>query len=194
MSRYALASLALILAACGLPPRPPYILARHKPDFDYTALQTYWWLPRKDSGDERINDEKLQGALEKEVDTVLAEKGYRRVKDKAKGQFAIGYLPIISIKQGQIVRWNRDVTLASPYYGGSYGRGWDVTYWPTVDAVKYEMGTLIIRFHDPKTKKAFWECRMMIEFEMDESQRSAWKRLRAGIRKMMDEFPPPLVK
>lgn len=194
MRPYALAALGLILAACGLPPRAPYILARHEPKFDYTTLQTYWWLPRKDSGDEGIDDDKLEAAVEEEVDQVLAEKGYNRAKGKSKGDFAIGYLPILSVKSGQIVRWDRDVTLASPYYGSIYGGGWDVTYWPNLETVKYQVGTLIIRFHDPQTKKAFWECRMMIEFEMDESQRSSWKRLRGAIRKMMEEFPPPLVK
>lgn len=180
----------LLAAACGSLPRRSIINMRFEPSIDYTKLNTYFWLPRKDSGDEHIDDDRLEKLVEGAVDAALQAKGYKRV-DKD-GDFAIGYLPILQFVREGVVRWQHEAVPAPGYYGNTYGAGWNVYYWPQSDVKKVEVGTLIIRFHEPKEKKAFWESRLQMEFKPGEKRETATKALEEQIAKMMTEFPPPI--
>jgi hypothetical protein len=181
-------ALLLALAACGSVPKE-YLVTHHTWEpLDPTKLATYAWLPRKDSGDDRIDDDNLEKLVEGTVDGELGKKGYRRVpvEGKEKPTFVIGYLPILMLKRGTVERWSSDY---ATYYDNVYGGHFVPVYRREFEDARYEEGTLVLRFHNPETREALWESKLRIVFATDEKEEKARKRVVEAIKEMTASFP-----
>ncbi|MHC4959606.1 MAG: DUF4136 domain-containing protein [Planctomycetota bacterium] len=183
---FVLLALFVLFAACGTVPKQHLVTHHTWEPLDPTKLTTYAWLPRKDSGDDRIDDDKLEKLVEGTVDAALERKGYERVKEDEEPRFVIGYLPILMLKRGTVERWSSDY---ATYYDSVYGGHFVPVYRREFEDARYEEGTLVLRFHDAKTHEALWESKLRIVFATDEKEEKARERVTAGIQEMIASFP-----
>ncbi|MHC4493522.1 MAG: DUF4136 domain-containing protein, partial [Planctomycetota bacterium] len=68
---------AFLLVAVGCSSSSIEVRSGHDPDFNFSRLKTYGWLAPTESGDERIDDERLRKNVRDAVARELEAKGFQ---------------------------------------------------------------------------------------------------------------------
>lgn len=180
----ALVSAALLLAVLGCSSSVDVRGGGADPSYDFGPLKTYGWMPRAETGDPRIDEERLDARVRAGVDEHLAEKGYRSVAEEA--DFLVGYRAVLgrqrTVDPGQAYEgiWTEDHTPRPAT--GSTG---------AVDKVETE-GTIVLRIFDGKSRRLVWEAAADTEIDPKRGPLTTTTedKVRIAIRKMLERFPP----
>jgi hypothetical protein len=172
--------LAALLAACAS--KVQVRGGKGDPNYDFSRLRTYAWLPREPTGDPRIDEDLLEERVRSGVDEQLGDKGFR-LAPEGEADFVVGYRAVLGRQ--------RSVEAGKGYksiWTDEHGRGTDPA---AVDKVVYE-GTLVLRVFDGKGRELVWEATAETEINPRRSPLSASRedRVRIAIREMLDRFPP----
>jgi Domain of unknown function (DUF4136) len=154
------------------------------PDYDFGRLKTYGWMPREETGDPRIDEERLDARVRAGVDERLAEKGYRLAAEGA--DFLVGYRAALGRQR-----------TVDP--GQAYEGIWTESHSPRpatagtgpVDKVETE-GTIVLRIFDGKSRRLVWEAAADTEIDPKSGPLTPTTedKVRVAIRKMLERFPP----
>jgi hypothetical protein len=153
------------------------------PTYDFASLKTYGWMPREETGDPRIDADRLDARVHAGVDEGLSAKGYRL--EALEADFLVGYRAVL----GQ-----RRTVDSGPAYEGI----WTENHTPRpatgaapVDKVETE-GTLVLRIFDGKSRRLVWEAAADTEIDPKSGPLAPTTedKVRVAIRKMLERFPP----
>lgn len=154
------------------------------PTYDFASLKTFGWMPREETGDPRIDAERLDARVRAGVDDGLSAKGYRLEAEGA--DFLVGYRAVLGEKR----------TVES---GPAYEGIWTESHTPRpaeggsapVDKVETE-GTLVLRIFDGKSRRMVWEAAADTEIDPKSGPLAPTSedKVRVAIRKMLERFPP----
>jgi len=145
---------------------------------DFASLRTYDWHPIPAKADiDRLNVERIKNA----VDAQMAAKGLRKTPDNP------DFLIASHIGKKEKVR------IADWGYGyGPYGRYWGGYGGPRgVDVYKYEEGSLILDFVEPKSKKLIWRGSAKAQTNTVKTPEKREKLITEAVQKILEKFPPP---
>jgi hypothetical protein len=164
----------------------------HDPDFPFSRLKTYGWLPRTESGDERIDDERLAKNVRDAVARELEAKGFRFVEENA--DFYVGY--------HAIVRRQRSVQSVDQVYGYGSDTIWTGDYTPRMDPGThpevyehiYHVGTLILDIAAGDGKDLVWRASARAIVDPAAPAEKGRRVTSDAIRKMLRRFPPEAVE
>ena len=146
----------LLLVALGCSSSSVEVRSGHDPDFEFSRLKTYGWLAPTESGDERINDERLARNVRDAVARELEAKGFRLAERNP--DFHVGY--------HAIMRRQRTVRSVDEVYGYGSHTIWTGAYTPRMDPSTntdvyehvYHVGTLILDIAAGKGKDLIWRA------------------------------------
>ena len=187
--------LLVLLAACAS--NTLDLKHDHDPSVDFSGFKTWAWMnkPAKEKPDPRVDNALTVGRITRSIESVLKEKGFRKVTRGANPDFIVGYHAAIQTKvQIDTINqyyeysrgWGWEYGLHDPGWGGSHG-----TISQERVAREYDQGSLIIDIAKPKNKTLIW--RGAAQAEMDEKERTPEEReadLRDAIRQILAPFPP----
>ena len=176
-------SLALTLIACsGLS-----VIADFDPSANFSAYQTYEWLPDTTSKDSGISGNPLiDRRIRMAIENNLNAKGYHKVEDG--GDLAVGYQ----------LSTHEEVSYSTMYSGwGGYGYHWD--YWDsgvgvgssTTQRNVTTVGQLVIGVFDEQTRDLVWYGTG--EKTINQRQQSPEKsqeKLNDIVSRIMESLPP----
>lgn len=179
---------ALLLLAVGCSSSRIEVRSGHDPDFKFSRLKTYGWLAPTKSGDERLNDKRLEKNVRAAVSRELEAKGFRFAEKEA--DFYVGY--------HAIVRRQRSVQSVDQVYGYGSHEIWTGDYTPRMDPATqpevyehiYHVGTLILDIADGKAKDLIWRASARAIVEPTAPAEKARRITSEAVRKMLREFPP----
>jgi hypothetical protein len=161
----------------------------HDPDFKFSRLKTYGWLAPTKSGDERIDDKRLEKNVRDAVSRELEAKGFRFAEKDA--DFRVGY--------HAIVRRQRSVQSVDQVYGYGSDTIWTGTYHaprmdpgaqPQVYEYVYNVGTLILDIAAGKDKELVWRASARATVEPEAPLEKRRRITFEAVRKMLARFPP----
>jgi len=145
---------------------------------DFASLKTYDWLPIPAKKDiDRLNVERIKNA----VDAQIAAKGFRKTPDNPDFLIAshVGKKEKVRIED-----WGYGYGPHGRYRGGYGGpRG--------VDVYKFEEGSLILDFVEPKSKKLIWRGSAKAQINTDKTPEKREKLIAEAVQKILEKFPPP---
>ena len=145
---------------------------------DFAHLETYDWLPIPTSAEiDRITIERIKNA----VNTQLEAKGLKMTSDDPDFLIAshVGKKEKVRIED-----WGYGYGPHGRYWGGYGGpRG--------VDVYKYEEGSLILDFVEPKSKKLIWRGSAKAQINTDKTPEKREKLIAEAVQKILEKFPPP---
>lgn len=187
--RLAVVLLPLLLAGACL--NPLNVRASHDPSFDFGGIKTYGWLPQPNSGDPRIDDERIARLVVPAVDAEMKARGFQPATDEP-ADFFVGYQVM--------VRLRRDVGTSSDIHTEGYETIWTEDYSPRVlqDVApeaeqverEYEVGELTLEIAEGERQDIVWRASAETEVEAGDSEEKSASRVRRAVRKMLAEFPP----
>lgn len=173
----------LFLAACGT--APVAVDFRHDPQIDFTGLETYKWLPRKDSGDPRIDDDALEKRVVGSVDAWMGAHGYRKVEENP--DFLISYHAVIT--KNTSTSYMGTEVYGDDWYGGRTGRPPNEVYVET-----FEVGTLVVDLIHPESRVIGWRGWAQASLDENPSEAQKDKLVRNAVNRLLQYFPPPPAK
>lgn len=179
---------ALLLFAIGCSSSKIEVRSGHDPDFKFSRLKTYGWLAPTKSGDERINDKRLEDNVRDAVARELEAKGFRFKEKDA--DFQVGY--------HAIMRRQRSVRSVDEVYGYGSHEIWTGDYTPRMDPAThpevyehiYHVGTLILDIADGKGKDLIWRASARAIVEPTAPAEKGRRITFEAVRKMLARFPP----
>ena len=175
-----------LLWGCASGPEVHFV---RDPEASFQGLRTYSWMPRKDSGDDLIDDEGLEVRLRRMVDEELGARGFLPASG-ARPDFLIGYFPVLT-REVSVER----VHTAYDYTGDPlWGEGYLPLYQEagevqTVDREFYK-GTLILDVAEPSTRRPIWRATAEMPIDLDDSRKRTDQKIREAVRLMLAGFPP----
>jgi len=186
MRRAALWMILGLLVGCATPVN---VEATHDPSADFAGLRTYAWMAPADSGDPRINEERIASLVPPIVDQQMAAKGYRRI-ESGQPDFRLRYYVLLQV--------TRTMTNASREFGQDSDQIWTSDYAPRLDAREmyepygreYETGQLVLEVHDPKTGEPIWRGFAWTEIDPNNSESKSKSTILRAIEKLLKKFPP----
>ncbi len=175
-----------LLAGCATPIN---VAATHNESAEFAGLRTYAWLPPADSGDPRIQEDRIMKLVPPLVDAQMAAKGYRRLEE-GQPDFQVRYYVLLQVA--------RTMTTAMQEFGQHSDEIWTPDYAPRLQyqeaydpyGREYEIGELVIEVHDPKTKEPIWRGFAWAELDPDDSQTKSRSTIERAIKKLLKKFPP----
>jgi hypothetical protein len=179
---------ALLLLAVGCSSSKIEVRSGHDPDFDFSGLKTYGWLAPTKSGNERINDERLEKNVRAAVARELEAKGFRFAETEP--DFFVGYHAIL--------RRQRSVQSVDQVYGYGSDTIWTGDYTPRMDPAThpevyehvYHVGTLILDIAAGRRKDLVWRASARAIVEPKAPAERGRRVTSEAVRKMLAKFPP----
>ena len=144
----------------------------YDPQFDFTKLKTYDWIPNPVV---TASAELVEKHLKTAMNAELEKKGYSQSADKP--DF---YIALHASKEDKV-----DVSS----WGYGYGYGW-YGYGGGVDVYQYEEGTAVFDFVDGEKKDLIWRGVVKVEIDRKASFEKRQKRIKEIVEKMLKDFPP----
>jgi hypothetical protein len=147
------------------------------------GLRTWAWqegFPRP-TGDPRLDSDLLNARIKAAIESGLAEKGFTPAAGE-KADFSVAYHVALTQKLDAHTTYSG----YGPYRGGGGAPGGA----PTTVVNQYEMGTLLVDFIDPSTKRVIWRgtAQSRVNESRDPEERQAL--LRAAVERLLTQFPP----
>jgi len=175
------AALTLALVGCS----SIRVATDYDSEADFSNLHTWKWMMRAGDvpDDPRFNAEFLRSRIEEAVVAEMTARGYEKIED-GMADILIGYHVVVEDKV--------DVATFDNYYG--YPGSW--YYQPTpyryreTQVRTYQMGTLILDIANGTTKRLIWRGSAEAEVEKAASPEERTERIREGVKKILDRFPP----
>ena len=160
----------------------------HDPDFKFSRLKTYGWLPLAESGDARIDDKRLAKEVRGSVARELNAKGFRFAEQNP--DFYVGY--------HAIMRRQRTVRSVDEVYGYGSETIWTGSYTPRMDPGTHEdvyeniyhVGTLILDIAAGKDKDLIWRASARSIVNPEAPPEQGRRVTSDAVRKMLARFPP----
>lgn len=179
------AMLLLVVVGCS---SKIEVRSGHDPDFKFSRLKTYGWLAPTESGDERIDDKRLDKNVRDAVSRELEAKGFKYAEQDA--DFYVGY--------HAIMRRQRSVQSVDQVYGYGSGTIWTGDYTPRMDPAAhpevyehiYHVGTLILDIAGGDGKDLIWRASARAIVEPTAPAEKGRRVTYDAIRKMLARFPP----
>ena len=172
--------LVATLAACA---SPIEIRSSADPTFDFSTLKTYSWMPRKKSGDPRLDGERMEKQVEQTVDEQLQRKGFKRVESG--GDFLVGFRNVLAHRRTEEQAHEEYTSIWDDQFSPQVLSG-DQTY-----EREYTEGSLVIDIIEPKENYLIWRGWAETEINLnkmgDENSRT---RLGEAIHRLLARFPP----
>ncbi len=163
-----------LLAGCA----PIAVQTDYDPDVDFSSYQTYGFLPRSMSEQERasyrFSPELFEKKLHKSVRAALAERGLQYASNN----------PDLLITFHANVRHRQDV------YDAQHGYNSWKSAVVDVDVHEYREGTLVLDFIDRRTNDLVWRGIGTGTTEGIDSPEDLQKRLDKAVSKMVSKYPP----
>lgn len=159
------------------------------PEYDFASLRTYAWMPdpQPETGDPRIDrNELLFQRIDRAVDRVLAEKGYRETSAE-EADFLVGYYLTLEQKV--------DARVVNDYYGWAptWGYWGPYPYGPRSRSetyiYEYDQGTLILDVADAEKRKLIWRGTATDEVNFQSSPEEKEKAVNTAVEKILEGFP-----
>lgn len=141
----------------------------YNPDYDFSRLATYNWVPNPKSG---VENSLFEKHFHKIMGEKLAEKGI--TLSETTPDFLIAYYGNVKSKIN-VQNWGYR-------YPGWYGG---------VEVYQYDEGTMVVDFVDAKTKELIYRGTVTAEVNrgnMDMKKRQ--KRITEAVEKILKDFPP----
>jgi hypothetical protein len=173
-----IAPAALLLAACS----SVTISTDYDPGTDFSALETYAWLPRKAGRpqDPRLDSTLLHERIRDAVESQLAQRGYRKTAP-GRADFLVAYHTAIERKM--------DVDTIYRGYGYGHGAwGWGAGHETVV--YQYDQGTLLLDVLDPKAHRLLWRGSASAVVREESTPEKRAQGIREVVAKLLDRFPP----
>jgi hypothetical protein len=176
-----------LFAGCATPVN---VAATHDQSAEFAGLRTYAWLPPADSGDPRINEDRIMKMVPPVVDAQMAGKGYRKIEE-GRPDFQLRYYVLLSVA--------RTMTTAMRDFGQQSDQIWTSDYAPRIQDYReayepygreYEIGELVIEVHDPGTKEPIWRGFAWTELEEGDSESKTRNTIERAVTKLLKQFPP----
>ena len=167
----------MVLAAAG-GCSPMWISVDYDPLTKFSVLKTYDWNvvePTADD-DERLQDPALHEQIRVNVERSLADRGYQKAPSETP-DFLVGYHVAL--------RERLTLSTARPRY--RYNPG----YAPETYMRTYDEGSLILEFITPGTTRVIWRGAVQVEIQAEITPAKRAKRIRKGVHKLLNRFPPP---
>jgi hypothetical protein len=180
------ALLFAVLCGCASSPDVHFI---RDPEASFEGLETYSWMPRKDSGDTLIDDARLEQRVRGMVDAELSARGFA-LAGAAEPDFLVGYFPVLR-REVSVERVHEayDYT-GDPFWGEGYIPDHEAVGDPQTIEREFYKGTLILDIADPSTKQPVWRATAEMPIDLDESQSTTDRKIREAVRLMLAGFPP----
>lgn len=152
----------------------PSISVNHDydPDYNYTDLKTYTWLPVQ--GASQVSELKIK-RFQRAVDAELAVRGMQHSSENP--DFLIA-LHGMTQNKVNVTDW-----------GYTYGRYWAAGP-RNIDVDTYQEGTVFLDFIDAESKELFWRGAGTSEIEPDISPERQEGKFAAVAAKLLADFPP----
>jgi hypothetical protein len=144
---------------------------------EFRTLRTYGWLPVPEKA--TVNNLDLN-RIKKAVDNEMKARGLRISSDNP-NFFVAGHL--VKKDKVNVTNWGYGF---SPY-GRYWGRGGFSVY-------QYEEGTLIIDLVDANSKNLVWRGVAKADVEVATTPEKRDKLINGAVQKILNNFPPPVVK
>ena len=172
--RIAALAAVLPLAACSA----AQVSVDFNPAADFSGFQTYTWVDEAPQVDDiRMQSDIIAGRVRTAVETVLEEKGFRKVASGA--DFEVGWMSSTEDRV-QYSEFNR------MYRGGRYG-----AYWTTeTHAHEYTAGTLVIDILDAASSELVWRGIGEGKARFGQEPAEAQARALEVMREILADFPP----
>jgi hypothetical protein len=174
------ALLLILLTGC----RNLAIRSDFDPTVSFASLQSFAWLepPEVEGADPFADNTLLRKRLHDAIIFALGARGYRPIDDPEKADFLATY----SVLLDEEIRDNGSIGIGG--YGGYRRYGFGGVYSSPSIRV-YQESTLIIDLLDPQSKNLLWRGWGSGIVGTRDRQRSD-ERMRDGVRKILDRFPP----
>ncbi len=148
---------------------------------NFANYKTYQWVDLKDNKISSLTDGKIKQAIDEE----LAKKGFTKVDSNP--SFYISYQVGVQNEQ-QVNMMTTGGWGYSPWWGpGMYGGGMGTT---TATTSTIRIGTLIVSFIDPGTKKLFFRSQGTDTLNPSSDPDKNYKKIQKAVAKILQNFPP----
>lgn len=165
------------------------VVSDYDPDADFSALQTFAWLPvpPPKTGDPRADSAILAGRVRRAAVADLSGKGFREVAPDAKPDFYVFYQAAVDDK----IR----VQSTPAYYGyrGWWGYGGYPMPMGTHTTVhQYELGTLILDIVDRERDDLIWRGSGQAKMRRNDTRTSSERDrdMKEAVAAIFENFPP----
>lgn len=178
-----LTGILLLAVLCGC--NTMHISSDYDPSTDFSKFRSFAWAPMSPDlpDDPLINKTQLDSQIRNATENQLSAFGF--VKESSnQPDFLIVYHA--AIDKGIDVVELDNFYLSDPpnryHHGWSSGRGQTYVF-------EYDLGTLILDFLDPKTKKIIWRGSVQAEVNRTALPQERETRINVAIQKMLEKFP-----
>jgi hypothetical protein len=180
MKRVAIIACAtLALAACAA----IEVSSDWNPAADFSRLHSWAWLPqaRPVSGDPRLDSALLDQRIRSAVEGELGARGFAKAEATA-ADFLVAYH--VALERKLVA------TTIDDYYGGVGYHHWPRPGYSQTYVHEFEVGTLMLDVLDPRSRELIWRGTAQAEIIPDATPEEREARVREGVRRILERFPP----
>lgn len=153
------------------------------PSADFSSLHSWAWLPeqRPLSGDPRLDSQLLDARVRSAVEAELGARGFRQV-EASEADFLVAYQ--VALERKLVA------TTIDDYYGGVGYRHWSRPGYTQTYVHEFEVGTLMLDVLHRRNKELIWRGTAQAEVVPDATPAEREARIREGVRRILERFPP----
>jgi hypothetical protein len=182
MQKIVLFSLCLLLVACR--DEGPEVRYNFDKNSDFSKFRTYTWVSLgDDSRMDRLRDEQIKAAVDKEIEKRGLVKAGADTAD-----LYLGYQAAIE-KETQFTSYKTDWGLGPGWSGGNLHSG--VSGVTTGQMSTIYTGQLALDIYDRKNHWLVWRGVANKTIDIDASQTKQQKNLERAVAKLLKNYPPP---
>ena len=161
--------LALLVLGSALAQDVKY---NYMPGTNFAKYNTYKWVAIAGASHP---DQIIDAQIKESVDSQLSSKGFTKT-DSDNADLYVGY----QIAVNQEKQWN------------AYGMGGGIRFggMASAESSTINIGTLVVDFYDPSTKKLIWTGNATKTLNPGKSQEKNQKNLDKAVEKLLKHFPP----